>query len=117
MIRLAAICALLGTAANGQQAVDGTGGDFRVLDKVTGAVSTVTMTTGQTEVFGQLSLRLEGCRYPQSNPSGDAYANVTIYYGDALDPVFQGWMLASSPALNALDHPRYDVWVLRCNTS
>jgi len=31
-------------------------------------------------------------------------------------PVFKGWMIASSPALNALDHPRYDVWVLRCIT-
>ena len=27
---------------------------------------------------------------------------------------FQGWMLASSPALNPLDHPLYDVWVLEC---
>jgi len=25
-------------------------------------------------------------------------------------------MIASSPALNALDHPRYDVWVMRCTT-
>jgi hypothetical protein len=30
------------------------------------------------------------------------------------DPVFSGWMVASSPALSALDHPRYDVWVLNC---
>ena len=30
---------------------------------------------------------------------------------------FAGWMIADSPALNALDHPRYDVWVLRCITS
>ena len=30
--------------------------------------------------------------------------------------IFSGWMLASSPALNALEHPRYDVWVLRCIT-
>tara|TARA_R110000787_G_scaffold186397_1_gene297933 strand:- start:23707 stop:23958 length:252 start_codon:yes stop_codon:yes gene_type:complete len=25
---------------------------------------------------------------------------------------FTGWMFASSPALNALEHPVYDVWVL-----
>jgi hypothetical protein len=31
-------------------------------------------------------------------------------------PVFSGWMIASSPALNAMDHPRYDVWLLRCQT-
>ncbi|MGB0439332.1 MAG: DUF2155 domain-containing protein [Paracoccaceae bacterium] len=32
-------------------------------------------------------------------------------------PVFEGWIIASSPALNAMDHARYDVWVLRCNTA
>jgi hypothetical protein len=32
-------------------------------------------------------------------------------------PVFQGWLIGSAPALHALDHPRYDVWVLRCNNA
>ncbi|MEM1379301.1 MAG: DUF2155 domain-containing protein [Pseudomonadota bacterium] len=32
-------------------------------------------------------------------------------YGDA---IFKGWMFASSPALNALEHPTYDVWVISC---
>ncbi|PZO87150.1 MAG: hypothetical protein DI626_04710, partial [Micavibrio aeruginosavorus] len=27
---------------------------------------------------------------------------------------FSGWMFASSPALSAMDHPVYDVWVLDC---
>ena len=28
--------------------------------------------------------------------------------------IFRGWMFASSPAVNALEHPLYDVWVVRC---
>ena len=28
--------------------------------------------------------------------------------------IFNGWMFASSPALSALEHPVYDVWVLDC---
>jgi hypothetical protein len=28
--------------------------------------------------------------------------------------IFSGWMFASSPALNALEHPVYDVWVIDC---
>ena len=28
--------------------------------------------------------------------------------------VFSGWMFASSPALSALEHPVYDVWVVEC---
>ena len=30
--------------------------------------------------------------------------------------VFSGWMFASSPALNALEHAVYDVWVIDCQT-
>ncbi len=30
--------------------------------------------------------------------------------------IFRGWMFASSPALNALEHPVYDVWVISCAT-
>ena len=30
--------------------------------------------------------------------------------------IFRGWMFASSPALNALEHPVYDVWVINCTT-
>lgn len=28
--------------------------------------------------------------------------------------LFRGWMFASSPSLNALEHPVYDVWVVDC---
>jgi len=30
--------------------------------------------------------------------------------------IFRGWMFASSPALNALEHAVYDVWVIDCKT-
>lgn len=30
--------------------------------------------------------------------------------------IFRGWMFASTPALNALEHPVYDVWVIDCKT-
>ena len=32
-------------------------------------------------------------------------------YGEA---IFKGWMFASSPSLNAMEHPTYDVWVIDC---
>jgi len=31
--------------------------------------------------------------------------------------LFSGWMFASSPAINALEHPVYDVWVIDCKIS
>jgi hypothetical protein len=64
--------------------------------------------------FGRLSITLAECRYPSNNPAGNAYAWLDIRQeGERL---FDGWMIASSPALNALDHPRYDVWVIGCDT-
>jgi len=40
----------------------------------------------------------------------------TFFDFDRQYPDFDGWMIASAPALNALDHARYDVWVMRCKT-
>jgi hypothetical protein len=28
--------------------------------------------------------------------------------------IFSGWMFAQSPALSALEHPVYDIWVVDC---
>ena len=102
------------TSAAAQQAVDGTQANLRVLDKVTGSVTDITMPVGTTQQVGLLNVNLQECRAPRANPNGDAYALVVIKYRDDAAPAFQGWMIASAPALNAMDHPRYDVWVLRC---
>jgi hypothetical protein len=93
------------------------GAMLRGLDKVSGALTDLEMTTGQTQRMGRLEVTLGECRFPEGNPAGDAYAFLVIRTAGDEVPVFQGWMIASSPALNALDHPRYDVWVLRCMTS
>ncbi len=93
------------------------GGVVRVLDKSSGETLDLELQAGQTGSMGALTVTLDECRYPTSNPSGDAFEHLTIHYRDATDPVFAGWMIASSPALNAMDHPRYDVWALRCSTS
>ena len=100
-----------------QQASTGRAADLRVLDKVTGQVSDLTLAGGESQSYGHLRIRLNECRYPTNNPSGDAYAALTVTYRDEAAPVFSGWMIASAPALNAMDHPRYDVWVLRCSDS
>ena len=52
--------------------------------------------------------------YGQDDPASDAFTFLTIDDSRDRERVFQGWMVASSPALNALDHPRYDVWALSC---
>nr|WP_246252105.1 DUF2155 domain-containing protein [Sulfitobacter algicola] len=90
---------------------------LRALDKVNGTVIDIEMSQGQTRRYGLLEITMQECRFPTDDPSGNAYVLMTIREVNAEAPVFQGWMVASSPALNALDHARYDVWPLRCITS
>lgn len=111
---LLALCFALPAAA--QQATTGQGGTLRVLDKITGRTQDIEFSNGQTQTVGLLAITMSECRYPSGNQSGDAYTLLTIVYNNAADPVFRGWMIASAPALNAMDHPRYDVWALRCSS-
>ena len=99
-----------------QQATVVPGAVIRLLDKVSGQLEDVEMLSGQIARLGGLDIKLSECRYPSGNPSGDAWAYLTIEDRQEGADIFKGWMVASSPALNPLDHPRYDVWVLRCKT-
>ena len=92
-----------------------TGAELRVLDKMTGLVSDYDIAVGSARTEGRMTVQLDDCRYPSDLPNGEAYAHLTILDSDLAAPAFKGWMVASSPALSALDHPRYDVWVLRCD--
>ncbi len=93
------------------------GAVLRGLDKVSGEVRDMELASGESAELGRLTVELGECRYPTENPSGDASVYLTVR-ADGLDrPAFEGWMIASSPALSALDHPRYDVWVIRCSST
>ena len=114
------LCALalvvLPVAMQAQEVASANAGDIRVLDKLNGEVVDLTLAVDQPQKVGLLLITLNDCRYPARNPAGDAYAALTVNYQNEQIPVFDGWMIASSPALNAMDHPRYDVWVLRCQS-
>lgn len=93
---------------------DSDGASLRFLDKLTSETGDVTLSRGQSAKFGRLVVQLDSCRYPTGNPASDSEAHLTILEDASQTTLFTGWMLASSPALSALDHPRYDVWVLSC---
>lgn len=99
------------------QVASSPGALLRGLDKVSGEVTDIDLSVGETVGLGRLSVTLGDCRYPMDDPAGDAYAYITIEAEGLTGPAFEGWMIASSPALSALDHPRYDVWVMRCRSS
>ncbi len=94
----------------------GTGAILRGLDRITGAVNNFSMSVGETLEFERLEVTLEACRYPVDNINADAFALLKIRDIRDEEPSFYGWMFATSPALSALDHPRYDIWVLSCES-
>jgi hypothetical protein len=87
------------------------------LDKVTARVSTIEAPVGTTVRFGTLEVIVRRCdkRPPEETPESAAFLDIwEARQGEAAISLFRGWMFASSPALNALEHPVYDIWVLDC---
>ncbi|MER5170436.1 DUF2155 domain-containing protein [Thioclava kandeliae] len=96
---------------------DASGAQLRGLDKINGIASDIALKTGQSVTYGTLEVTLDQCRYPSDDPSSNAFAHLTIHDSQTDKTAFSGWMIASSPALSALDNQRYDVWVIRCTNS
>jgi hypothetical protein len=88
---------------------------LRGLDTLSGRAVDIDVAVGETIRFGRLEILAEACRVPRDDPAADAYAFLKIRDVREDAPRFSGWMFASSPALSALDHPRYDVWVVGCD--
>ncbi len=115
---MALLLPVVPVSAQGQgEVASAPGAILRGLDKINGQTVDVELFSGGGRSVLGVEVELADCRYPVSNPTGDAYAFLTIREPGKTETAFQGWMIASAPALNPLDHSRYDVWVLRCITS
>jgi hypothetical protein len=90
---------------------------FAGLDKVSGEITTLEVNVNESVRFGTLSVHPRVCNYRPVTEEPKTTSFVEI---DDIDPqgqakrVFTGWMFAESPALNALEHPVYDVWLTGC---
>ena len=87
------------------------------LDKITARVSTIEAPVGRPVAFGALEITVRACdkRPPEETPESAAYVEIVERkVNEEPKTVFSGWMFASSPAVSALEHPVYDIWVLDC---
>lgn len=92
---------------------------LRGLDKITGRAIDVNAPVGVPVRFGSLVITARICHTvpPEEPPETSAFLQIEdSQRGQAPKRVFSGWMFASTPALNALEHPVYDVWVVTCKT-
>lgn len=90
---------------------------LRTLDKITGRVRRLEVPIDRETRFGTLDIVVKTCRErpPEEPPETVAFLEIQESRpGEAKRPLFSGWMFASSPALSALHHPVYDVWVIDC---
>lgn len=91
------------------------------LDKITGRITRFDVYIDETVLFGALEITPRAC---YNRPATDTVQRTSVFLEvdqRALDGttkrIFTGWMFADSPALSAVDHPVYDVWLIECKTS
>ena len=90
---------------------------LQALDKVTGRIHVLNVPVNQPAQFVSLTIDVRSCRksLPEDSPESAAFLEIeeTTPKGEKR-PVFSGWMFASSPAVSAMEHPMFDVWVVEC---
>jgi hypothetical protein len=109
--------ALIATDGSAATNIDTKFAVLRALDKITGRITTLDTPVGETVRFGSLSIIVRACRTrpPEEPPESAAFLDITdIKPNKPPIDAFRGWMFASSPAVSAMDHAVYDIWVLEC---
>ena len=90
---------------------------FTGLDKITGRIITFDVYIDETVQFGALRVTPRVCysRPATEAAQTDAFVEVDeITLDSEIKRIFNGWMFAASPGLNAVEHPVYDVWLNDC---
>jgi hypothetical protein len=90
------------------------------LDKVAARTAKFEANLKQQVFYNTLIITVQMCktRPPEEPPESAAFLEIQESKPDGTKAkIFSGWMFATSPALNALEHPVYDVWVISCKTA
>ena len=90
---------------------------FSGLDKITGRITNFDVYIDETVQFGALQLTPRVCytRPPTETQRTSVFLEVDqVSLKGGTQRIFTGWMFADSPALNAIDHPVYDIWLVDC---
>ncbi len=90
---------------------------FSGIDKITGRIITFDVYIDETVQFGALQVTPRVCysRTQDELPKTTSFIEVDeITLDRKIRRIFTGWMFASSPGLNAIEHSVYDVWLVHC---
>jgi hypothetical protein len=90
---------------------------LQVLNKITARNSTLEIKAGESEKFGNIEIKVKDCWKAPPEEKPEVTTLLEVYeekLGEKKQRIFYGWMLASSPAISALEHPVYDIVVIDC---
>jgi hypothetical protein len=90
---------------------------MQAMDKITGRVNEIIVPVKSKISYGDFSLVLRSCkkRPAEETPENFAFVDVTDKsFGENEYNIFRGWIISSTPGINAIEHPIYDVWLLEC---
>lgn len=93
---------------------------MQAMDKITGRVNLIDVPVNGEVKFGTFSIIVRSCKTNAEGEVPENYAFVDITdksFDEEEFNIFKGWMLSSSPAVNAVEHPIYDVWLLKCHNT
>lgn len=93
---------------------------FAGLDKITGRLTKFDVYLDETVQFGALQITPRACysRPPNETQRISVFVEVDqVSLQGSTRRIFTGWMFADSPALNAVDHAVYDLWLVECKQS
>ena len=92
--------------------------NLKALDKITAKTSAFRLAVGEKKFFGPLEIKALKCQISEGNDTTDTVAYIQVKDLSAKDNnqvfLFNGWTFASSPTLQSIDHPVYDLWITGC---
>jgi len=92
--------------------------NLKALDKITAKTSAFRLAVGEKKFFGPLEIKALKCQFSENKDSFDTVAYLQVKDLSTKDNnqvfLFNGWTFASSPTLQSIDHPVYDLWITSC---
>ena len=92
--------------------------NLTALDKITAKTTAIRLGVGEKKFFASLEIKALKCQLSENNDTIDTVAYLQVKDLSAKDNnqvfLFNGWTFASSPTLQSIDHPVYDLWITSC---
>ena len=92
--------------------------NLKTLDKITAKTSDIKLVVGEKFLFGPLEIKVLKCQYSEVENIADTVAYLQVKDLSTKDNdqvfLFNGWTFKSSPTLQSIDHPIYDLWIMSC---